>query len=236
MTTHTRRNSPRRHTRQSSFDFFQQYSRKKHERNDATDPTIKQAKKQTHKPIVTTSPLQKYADSLDVRTHSEYAPAATPLSFTTNTTLDDETYVLCTLATTLVGVPVHPLDEITNAPASALISTRPSPFSVTVDATLPTPITLGETADTLITFRPPASTYSDDCVHREHSRYTPAGVLPLTAHVNVITEPDPLLDVIHVPAITAGFVAFGVEHDDAITNAIPSPDTLGIHDPLTVTI
>ena len=180
--------------------------------------------------------VPKYDDVEEVRKHNEYTPATALLSLTYSVTLVGEEYAEDTLVTTLVGVPLHTVDDITNADQSEATSTRPAPVTPIVDTAVLAAITLGDKDVTLITLRPPASTYSDDCVHREHSRYTPAGVLPFTAHVNVITEPYPLLDVIHVPAITAGFVAFGVEHDDAITNAIPSPDTLGIHDPLTVTI
>ena len=79
--------------------------------------------------------------------HSEYKPGAEPASHTPRMIDDDDTYTDVTLATPLVGV-AHAVDDITNACASALTFTSPTPLSVT--ATLPhdcsTGITLGVAA------------------------------------------------------------------------------------------
>ena len=186
--------------------------------------------------MVTLTPVAKYGDVDDVRKHSEYTPAAAPLALTDSITLVADTNDEATLVATLIGKPLlHALDDTTNADPSLLTFTSPTPTTAIDDTAPLAAITLGVSDVTLNTFTPPTSTYGDPAVHRAHQRYTPAGAAAVTATVNTIVAPDPLLTD-DVPMVTVGFAVLGVEHDAAITNAIPSPDTLGIDDPLTVTI
>ena len=184
---------------------------------------------------MTLTPVAKYDDVEDVRRHSEYTPAAAPLALTDSITLVADTNDEATPVTTLLGAPLHALDDTTNADPSLLTSNRPAPLTPIKDSDALAAITFGHTDVTLTTFSPSTSTYGDEEVQREHKRYMPAAALPPTDTVSVIVAPEPLLTD-EVPVTTAGEVALGVEHDAAITNADPSPATLGIDAPLTVTV
>ena len=84
------------------------------------------------KPIVTVSPLEKYELVEDARMHKEYTPATASVSTTFNViSVGDENTAL-TLVTTLVGVPVHELDDMTNADESPETFKNPAPL-ITID-------------------------------------------------------------------------------------------------------
>ena len=183
---------------------------------------------------MTLTPVAKYADVEDVRRHSEYTPAAAPLALTDSVTLVADTNDEATPVTTLLGAPLHALDDTTNADPSLLTSNRPAPLTPTVDSDALAASTFGHTDVTLTTFSPPASTYANVGDHRAHTRYTPAAALASTSTCSTITDPDPLLE--HdVPLTTVGLELFGAEHDTASTNADASPLTSGIDTPPTAT-
>ena len=79
-------------------------------------------------PIVTLNPFEKYALVGEVRMHNEYTPATEPVSTTFSAVKVDDVKIELTLVTALVGVPVHELDDITNADASADPFTNPAPL------------------------------------------------------------------------------------------------------------
>ena len=82
--------------------------------------------------MVIFNPLEKYELVDDVRIHNEYIPATDPVSTTLKVmSVDDENTELI-LVTTLVGVPVHEPDEITNAAESPLTFTNATPLSAIV--------------------------------------------------------------------------------------------------------
>ena len=119
--------------------------------------------------MVTFHPLEKYELVDDVRMHNKYVPANAPVSTTLNVTLFEEEKMELTLVTALIGVPVHELDDITNADESLETSTNPTPL-ITIDwaVTLNTGMTLGvnEVSDTILTT--PASKYGDTILQRTH--------------------------------------------------------------------
>ena len=81
---------------------------------------------------MTVNPLEKYELVEDVRMHKEYTPAKAPVFTTLNVMTFDEKNAELTLVTTLVGVPVHALDEMTNADVSPDTFTNPAPL-ITID-------------------------------------------------------------------------------------------------------
>ena len=102
---------------------------------------------------MTVKPLEKYALVDDVRIHKEYAPATAPVSTTLSDISEDDENAELTLVTTLVGVPVHELDEITKADESEDTFTKPAPFiNIACAVALSTGITLGvnEVMDTML--------------------------------------------------------------------------------------
>ena len=102
--------------------------------------------------MVTVIPLEKYELVADVLIYNEYTPATAPVSTTLRVVSVDDENTELTLVTTLVGVPLHELDDITNADGSADTFTNPTPL-ITIVCPLPlsTGITLGvkEVTDTM---------------------------------------------------------------------------------------
>ena len=77
-------------------------------------------------------------------------------------------------------------------------------------------------------------TYGDVGVQRTHSGYDPA-VADIVVNVTKTTDPEPVLDS-DILGTVVGLVALGDEQDEAaMMNALESPDTLGIIEPLTAT-
>ena len=102
---------------------------------------------------MTVKPLEKYVLVDDVRIHNEYAPATAPVSTTLSDISEDDENTELTLVTTLVGVAVHEIDEITNADPSLDTSTNPAPLiTIACAVALSTGITLGfnETTDKML--------------------------------------------------------------------------------------
>ena len=104
-------------------------------------------------------PVPKYELDADDRIQSEYTPATAPLSLTDIVKLVGEEYVEDTLVTTLVGVPVHDVDEITKADPSPATLTKPAPVIATVDRDALAGITVGDSEVTLRMLSGPASMY-----------------------------------------------------------------------------
>ena len=82
--------------------------------------------------MTTVNPLEKYELVDDARMHKEYTPAKAPVSTTLKVVSVDDEKTELTLVTTLVGVPVHALDEMTNADVSPDTFTNPAPL-ITID-------------------------------------------------------------------------------------------------------
>ena len=123
----------------------------------------------TNKPIVSVSPLEKYALVDDVRRHSEYTPALAPVSTTLRLIPVDDENTDATLVTPLVGL-VHTVDDTTNAVASPLTFTRPAPTNATLcPVPLNTGSTLGVTDVTDTIENAPTKKYGDPLVHRPHN-------------------------------------------------------------------
>ena len=99
--------------------------------------------------MVIFNPLEKYELVDDVRMHSEYNPATAPVSTTLRVISVDEENTELTLVTTLVGVPVHELNEMTNALLSPFTFASPTPL-ITIDCPVPvnTGITFGVNEET----------------------------------------------------------------------------------------
>ena len=83
-------------------------------------------------PRTTLKPVEKYELLEDIRIHKEYVPATEPVSTTISVVSVDDEKAEVTLVTTLVGVPVHELDEIIKADESLDRSTNPAPFIMIV--------------------------------------------------------------------------------------------------------
>ena len=107
--------------------------------------------------MVIFNPLEKYELVDDVRIHNEYTPATEPVSTTLNATSVDDENTELTLINTLAGVPVHELDDITNADESAFTFTNPEPLITMVcTVELNTGITFGVNAVTDTMSKTPA--------------------------------------------------------------------------------
>ena len=91
---------------------------------------------------MTVNPLEKYELVDDVRMHNEYTPVTAPVSTTLSIISEDDENTELTLVTTLVGMPVHELDEMTNADESPDTLTNPAPLT-TIDC--PAPLSNGMT-------------------------------------------------------------------------------------------
>ena len=93
------------------------------------------------------------------------------------------------LGTTLIGVPVHELDERTNADESPDTSKNPVPLiAITCEvpfSPLSIGITLGVNDVTETTLRTPTAKYGEKVVQRPHNWYTPP-TAPLTFTLTMI--------------------------------------------------
>ena len=81
--------------------------------------------------MVNVIPLEKYPLVDDARMHNEYTPATAPVSTTLSVTELDDKNTELTLVTALTGL-AHAADDTTNADASPLTFTRPTPTNATV--------------------------------------------------------------------------------------------------------
>lgn len=72
-------------------------------------------------------------------------------------------------------------------------------------------------------------------VYRTQSLYTPATAAPALI-VTEIDAPEPVLALFIMPGTVDGDVLLGVEHDAATRKALPSPESRGSEEPLTMTI
>ena len=119
---------------------------------------------------MTVSTLEKYELVDDVRIHNEYTPATAPVSTTLKVISVDEENTELTLVTTLVGVPVHALDEMTNADESPDTFTNPAPFTtIACPVALKTEIALGVNEVTEMMLKAPIKKYGDTALHRPHN-------------------------------------------------------------------
>ena len=187
----------------------------------------------TNSPIVNVAPLQKYTLVAASRMHNKYTPAVAPPAFTFSVTLVEFTNTDHTLVTT--DNTTLQFLEITNAPPSLDTLSNPAPLTPTICTPLVADITLGTTDVTDSRSNVPAEKYGDTLLHRTHSSYTPA-TAPLPLTLNEIALPLAHELVTHEFPTTVGAVAFGNEHDTAITNAPLSPLTSGIAAPLSATL